>query len=446
MIGSVRNVQRLAGIALFLVASLSRAEDWPEWRGKGRLGVWNETGTLEKFPEGGLRYVWRTPIKAGYTGPAVAAGRVFVTDFERKSPAGLAGAERAICLDEKTGKVLWTQSWDIDYKGLSYNAGPRATPTVDGDRVYVLGAMGTLLCLNVKDGAVVWRRDYIKDFGTDLPVWGMTGAPLVDGDRLICLAGGEPEAMVVALDKVTGKDVWRAIKGDSEEGYAPPVLIEAGGARQIIQWHAAALTSLEPATGKVLWEQPFEARTGLSVATPVRDGKFLMVSSFYTGSMMLELAADRPGAKRLWQGTSKSELPDQTDGLHALVVTPAIKDGYIYGVCSYGQLRCLEEGTGKRVWESLELTKEKQRWAAAFLVRHGDHFICNNDRGELILADLSPSGYKEISRTKLIEPTTDGGGGRRELKYVNWVHPAYANKHIFTRNDHEIICASLEAR
>ena len=124
------------------LTSAAWAEDWPEWRGKERLGVWNETGIVEKFPADGLKVEWRTPIRGGYSGPSVAAGRVYVTDFlpkEKKS-----GTERALCLDEKSGKVLWAHEWEADYAGVSYEVGPRATPTVDGDRVFVLGARGIL--------------------------------------------------------------------------------------------------------------------------------------------------------------------------------------------------------------------------------------------------------------------------------------------------------------
>ena len=145
--------------------------------------------------------LWRTPIRAGYTGPAVADGRVFVLDWvETQRPRG---TERALALDEKTGKVLWTQEWSADYRGISWPTGPRATPTVDGDRVYVLGADGKLFCLAVKTGAVIWRKDYVKDYGADRMKWafdwGFASAPLVDGNRLIALVDGRPHRLADAL-------------------------------------------------------------------------------------------------------------------------------------------------------------------------------------------------------------------------------------------------------
>jgi outer membrane protein assembly factor BamB len=425
---------------LFLLVSavslLAPAEDWPEWRGKGRRGEWSEAGAVESFPREGLRAVWRTPLRAGFAGPAVAAGRVYVTDFQVSR--GLQGIERALCLDEKTGKVLWTREWDADYRGISYASGPRATPTVDGERVYVVGAGGAFLCLDAKTGEVVWRKDYAKDFGMEMPVWGIAGSALVDGDRVIVIAGGRPGAMVMAFDKRTGKEVWRALRSESEHGYAQPLIVEAGGLRQLIVWHPEAVASLDPATGKVHWEQPFRINLGLTVGTPVVSGTRLLVSSFYNGSMLLDLAGARP--RVLWRGKSDSEI--QTDGLHALLNTPVIDGDFIYGICSYGQFRCLNLKTGERVWETLAVTKEKARWASGFIVRNGSRYFINNDRGELIIAKLSPRGYEEISRTALIRPTTNPGN-RRELGAVNWTHPAYANLHVITRNDEEIISVPL---
>ena len=423
--------------AAFCAASLSAA-DWPEWRGAGRRGVWTEDGILEKFPAGGLKLSWRTPLGGGYAGPAVSNGRVFVTEFV--AGQGRRGVERAVCLDEQTGKVLWKREWPVDYAGLQYDVGPRATPTVEGDRVYVLGAVGHLLCLNAKTGEVLWQKDYRKDYNAQLPTWGMVGAPLVDGGQLICLVGGEPNAKVVSFDKMSGKELWRAISSDAEPGYNPPVIVEAGGTRQLIIWHPAAISSLDPKTGKALWDVPFAVHMGMSVATPVWDANRLLVSAFYNGSRMLRLDPQKPAAELIWRGMSDSEI--ETDTLHAVVTTPILDGDYIYGICSYGQFRCLDARTGKRVWETMDVTIENERWASGQIVKHQDRYFINNDRGDLIIAKLSPQGYQEIDRTRLIEPTT-AVSRRRALGAVHWSHPAYANRHILTRNDREIVRYSL---
>ena len=432
-----------AGAVLALGVLPVEAEDWPEWRGAGRLGVWNETGILDRFPEGGLKVRWRTPIRAGYAGPAVAGGRVFVVDAQR-SDTSMAVVERALALDERTGEVLWTHAWDTDYTGLIFTwaVGPRATPTVDGDRVYVLGAAGRLFCLDAATGAVIWSRDYVAEYDATLPAWGMAGAPLVEGDLLISLVGGSPGAKLVAFDKHTGDEVWRALASDSEPGYSAPIVIEAGGVRQLILWHPEAVASLDPASGEVYWEQPVHADYAMSVATPVLSGARLFVSSFYNGALMLGLDRDRPDASVLWKSTSDSEL--MTEALHAVINTPVIQGDHVYGICSYGQLRALDARTGERLWETQAVTQERARWASAFIVRNGDRYFINNDRGELIIARFSPEGYEEIGRTGLIAPTSDPGN-RRQLGTVNFSHPAYANRHVCARNDEEILCASLAA-
>jgi outer membrane protein assembly factor BamB len=431
-------------IMLVAVAIVMRADDWPEIRGKGRLGVWNETGIVDKFPETGLKVLWRTPVKGGYSGPAVADGRVFLMDLAERS--GNRGTERALALDESTGKILWTKEWPVNYSGISWAVGPRATPTVDGERVYFAGADGKLLCMKVKTGEILWKKDYVADFGADPKMWafdwGFASSPLVDGNLLICLVGGKPDAKVVAFDKLTGREVWRALSSDTELGVAQPVIISAGGVRQLIIWYPAAVASLNPLTGALYWQQPYKVGANMTVATPVQNGAQLFFTTFYDGPMMLTLDDRKPAATLAWKGKSTSEI--QTDGLHAVIATPVIIGDYIYGLCSYGQFRCLRAKTGERIWETQAVTKEKARWASGLIVRHGDNLFINNDRGELIIVHPSPDGYQEISRTDLLKPTSPPEN-RRQLVNVNWSHPAYANKHIYARNDEEIICASLAA-
>jgi len=254
---------------------------------------------------------------------------------------------------------------------------------------------------------------------------------------------GGVDGSLIAFDKLTGKVQWKAVPvSGSGPGYSMPFLMEKSGARQLVYWHPEGVTSVDPTTGEKFWEQGWkQTSTGLVIATPVLSKNWLLMSSFYKGSLMMDLDPDKPKAKMAWKGMSDSEI--NTDGLHSTTSTPVIDGDYIYGVCSYGQFRCLEVKTGKRVWETLAVTKEKARWASAFLVRHGDRYFINNDRGELIIAKLSPEGYKEIARTTLIKPTATAGIGRRELKAVNWTHPAYANHTLYTRNDEELIAVSL---
>lgn len=442
-----------AFVLVCLVPALGQADDWPQWLGPQRDGAWREQGIIDKFPAQGPPVRWRAPIGGGYAGPAVADGRVYVTDrilekgardpdnlFARASSPG---KERVLCLDAATGKVIWEHAYPVKYE-VSYPCGPRCTPVVRDRRVYTLGAMGDLYCLDAGSGKVIWSKNFPRDYKARVPLWGFAAHPLLDGDKLICLVGGD-DSIVVAFDAATGKEKWHALsfqRGSTELGYCPPVIYKAGGVRQLIIWHPEAVNGLDPDTGKLYWSQKFPLKANMSIATPQLVGDRLLVSAFYNGSMMLRLSADKPEATLLWQAKGRGERPDMTDTLHTVMATPYMRDGYIYGVCSYGELRCLRAADGERVWEDLQATgskkAERDRWDTAFLTAQGDRWFLFTETGDLIIAMLSPKGYKEIDRAHLLEPT-----GRAMSRSIVWSHPAYANKCIFVRNDKEIICASL---
>jgi outer membrane protein assembly factor BamB len=453
---------RLFTLTLLTLAATfaaARADDWPQWLGPRRDGVWRESGILQKFPPGGPKIRWRAPVGQGYSGPAVAGGRVYVTDLvlapgaKQGNPFGKApvrGKERVRCLVEASGKPVWSHEYDCTYE-ISYPAGPRTTPVVAGGKVYTLGAMGDLLCLDSERGEVLWSKNFVKDFSAAVPLWGFSASPLLDGDRLICLVGG-PDHVAVAFHKDTGKVLWHALSA-REPGYAPPMIYEIGGKRQLIVWHPEAVNSLDPETGKVNWSAPFGhmkigggrtmVRAGLTIPTPRLDGDKLFVTAFYDGPLMLKLnGSEKPSV--LWKGLGRGEMPDRTTGLHSIMPTPFIKDGYIYGVCSYGELRCLKEDTGERLWETHKATTGKSlRWGNAFLVEQGDQFVLFNELGDLILAKLTPKGYEEIGRANILEPTNRMAAppGRR----VIWSHPAFANRSVYARNDRELVCVSMAA-
>ncbi len=404
------------------------ADDWPQWGGPQGDCAWRETGLVETLPSGLLPRKWSVPVGEGYSGPAVAGGLVYATDRMKE-----AGTERVLCLDAETGAEVWKHEYPVRYT-ISYPAGPRATPVIDSGRAYTIGAQGDMFCFDARTGRVLWEKNFIRDYDTKLPVWGMAASPVVDGDRLITLVGGSNGATVVCFDKATGKELWRAID-DPAVGYVSPRLFTFGETKQVIAWHPEAVTALDPETGNVIWEVPFAIQMGLCVSSPQRAGNRLFVTAFYNGPMMLDVAPDGRSAKIAWKGSSNSEI--DTDGLHSIMSTPILTDKNIYGICSHGQLRCLDAATGKRLWETLAATGEG-RWWNAFLVPNGDRVFIHNEQGDLIVARLSPDGYEELSRAKLVEPTRPVN-----RRMTIWSHPAFAMKSVFARNDKELVRVDL---
>lgn len=428
-------------ILLCLLSTPILAEDWPQWMGPTRDGIWSETGIVDKFPESGLPVKWRVPIHGGYAGPAVAGGRVFVTDYLREEGEAqndpgkkieLQGRERVLCLDAKSGDELWKHEYPCAYK-ISYPAGPRATPTVDGDRVYALGAEGNLFCLKIENGDVIWSKDLKDEYETMAPHWGFSGHPLVDGNKLICLVGGKG-SVVVAFDKLTGKELWKALSASEEAGYCPPSIIEAGGVRQLLEWTPEAVYSLNPETGEEYWSQPLKPDYGMSIMMPRKSGDYLFASGIGEVGALFKLNPNKPAASVEWKGTPKNAV-------YCANMTPIVDNGTMYGVdCKGGQLRAVDFDTGKRLWETFAPTTGKERGGhgTAFLVKNGKKYFIFSETGDLILAKLSPKKYDEVSRFHVLEPTGECFGRK-----VVWSHPAFADKCCFARNDEEIVCVSL---
>jgi outer membrane protein assembly factor BamB len=437
---TMRPVTLLLSIIGCLHVGITLADDWPHWMGPGRDNVWREEGLLEEFPEGGPRVVWRTPVAGGYAGPAVADGKVFVTDYvteanvkvDNFSRDEFTGVERVLCLDAETGEEAWRHEYPVKYS-ISYPAGPRTTPVVDGGKVYTLGAEGNLICFVAESGDVVWQKDLPKEYDTKTALWGYASHPLVDGQKLVCVAGGEG-SHAVALDKHTGEELWRTLTSP-EQGYSPPAIIEAGGVRQLILVRVNAVTSVDPETGEEYWSVPYEATSGSVIMSPVRSGRFLYVGGYANKSLLLELADDKPGAEIVWR-----DKPQH--GVSPVNVQPFVDNGMMYGFDQNGRLYGVELPSGKRLWDTTEPISRRPVYSGtAFIVRQGDdgeRYWLFTENGDLIIARLTSEGYEELDRAHLIEPTNNAFG-----RDVVWCMPAFANKRMVVRNDQEIICVDL---
>lgn len=416
----------IALLAVPLLAIPLRAEDWPQWRGPRRDGAWTETHILKSFPSGGLKIRWRVGVGAGFSSPVVSRGRVFLSDVLPASPKA---QERMLCSDAASGKPLWVYSYEADYPATAPGETPRGpipTPVVDAGKVYMIGK-SDLVCLDVADGTLLWKKALDTEY--NVQEFLTYASPLIEGDLLIILAGrfsGDATACVIALDKDSGATVWRAVTDYAS--MSSPIVVSAAGKRQLIVWTQQAVTSLDPVTGNLYWREPTRPLNQSSaVATPVAQGNLLLISG-----LMMRLDEERPSAAVLWP---ESKAPSRRTLSNTS--TPLLLGDYVYSANTSGSLVCLNAATGEEVWRTDKVT-EPGSGASIHLTPNGDRVFIYNDKGELILANLSPAGYEEMGRTRLLEPTSSYFG-----RMCVWPPPAYADRCVFARSDKQLVCASL---
>jgi outer membrane protein assembly factor BamB len=364
-------------------------------------------------------------VGGGFSSPVVAQGRVFVSDVDLVKPSP---RERVHCFEEKSGKVLWVFAYPENYTEWTFvrerGAGPTATPIIDQGRIYALGAYGHVHCLDVKTGSVIWEKHLGREY--EVAEMSCRPSPLIEGSLLVLFTGAKPSASVIALDKQTGKEVWKAL--DDRVSNSSPIVINLAGRRQLIVWSDQSLTSLDPANGRTYWRELMTTSNNDSVATPVFEGGRLLVSG-----LMLDLNGDPPAASFRWP---ENRVPSRR--LLSNTSTPWLQGDYIYGAKTGGALVCLEAATGKLLWSTNSVTAQRNG-ASIHITPQGGSFLLFTDEGNLIRAQLSPAGYREISRSHLIDPTWPFNGA----KFV-YAPPAFANRHVFARNEAEVVCASLE--
>src|SRR5262245_111433 len=381
-----------------LFAAATRAGDWPQWRGPNRDGVWAETGVLEAFPAKQLKARWRSPVGPGWSSPAVAGGRGFLAASLLKRPKA---RERVLCFAEATGKPLWTFSYEAAYPAWAFTpgqeAGPSATPLVRAGKVYALGANGQVHCLDAATGKPLWQKRLGQEYRVEELM--CRASPLVEGDLLILFVGGKPGAGVVALDKGTGKRAWQAL-GEAVTN-SSPVVVAAGGKRQLVVWAQESVTSLDPATGKTYWRERLRTSNNDAVSTPVCHQGLLLV-----GGLMLRLDPRRPAARVLWPDTkavSRRVLSNTSTAL--------LRGGHVFSARSSGELVCLEAGTGKRVWETGKVTDLKGG-ASIHLTPNGGSVLLYTDRGSWSGPGSRPRATGRSAGPAWWSPPTRLGGGR----------------------------------
>jgi outer membrane protein assembly factor BamB len=426
-------------LSLVLGPGMLNAEDWPQWLGVNRDSVCNEEGLIERIPAAGLAVKWRVPVEWGYSGPAVAGGRVYLMDYVHEdgkvtNGAGtrdeLTGQERILCFRADSGELIWKHEYDRLYS-LSYPRGPRCTPTVSGGKVYALGAEGNLTCLEADTGKLVWSKDLPKAYRTQTPIWGYSGHPLVDGDLLYCTPGGK-ESLAVALDKDSGKEVWRSLSGTPS--YCPPTILAWNGKKQLFVWGSKFISSLDPKTGKAVWSVSLPPGYGVASAAPRLIGE----NVFATGAGNVSALIAAATGTVVWKGTPKTSVG-------CSISTPIVVDGIIYGNDGgAGTLIAAKASDSERLWgtatpvDAQSSRARGPRNGTVFLVKNKRQYFLFNDSGDLISARLSEDGYEETGRFKVLEATNFTGSRK-----VVWSHPAFAQKCLFARNDEELVCVNL---
>ncbi len=398
--------------------------DWPEWRGPQRDGISTASGLLHSWPAAGPKLVWKASgLGSGFSSLSVVGDRIF-TMGDRD------GGEFVIALRRASGKKLWSTRVGDEWEPGGY-AGPRCTPTVDGDLLYAIGPHGDLVCLSTSDGKVVWRRRLRDEFGGRVPNWGYSESPLVDGDRLVCTPGGA-DAGMVALDKKTGKEIWRSVfpplgeNGKDEPGYSSIVISDGAGVRQYVQLYGRGLVGVDAKDGKFLWGYNRVANRTASVPTPLVEGDYVFCSSGYgAGAALLKLSRAGSGveANEEYFLTGK-EFQNHHGGM--------IKLGdYIYAGHGHnaGAPTCLEWKTGKTVWRK---NRGPGTGSAAVAYADGDLYF-RFQNGVMALIGATPSGYEEKGTFEI-----------PDVEQPSWSHPVIVGGKLYLREQDAMYCYDVQ--
>lgn len=439
----------LSSLALLAVLAMIQAssadekpasDDWPCWRGPDRTGLSLETGLLKQWPEGGPKLAWKiSGLGDGYSSPSIAGTKIFILGTKGRN-------EHLICLDRADGKQQWTT--EIGAEKGSY-AGPRSTPTVDGDRVYGLSSNGKLACLSTDTGKVLWKCDLMADFGGQHGNWAYAESPLIDGERVICTPGGD-NATMVALDKKTGKEIWRApvkglkakggfagggfgkgkgkgkfgkmggARGYSTAGYASAITIEVEGVKQYVQFVGGGVVGIAAKDGKLLWhyDEPGSG-SNANCATPIfHEGSIFAAAGYRVGGGRAKLVKNGEQFKAEQVYFAK-DMQNHHGGM-------VLVDGHVYGT-NATSLVCLDFKTGEVKWTARGVGKGSVAFADGHLYHRGED-------GSVALVEANPAAYKEKGRFKQPERSSQRA----------WAHPVIAGGKLYLRDWDRLLVYDLK--
>jgi outer membrane protein assembly factor BamB len=416
--------------AAAVAADPKESFDWPQWQGPDRTAVSKEKGLLKDWPKDGPPLAWKVKgIGEGMGGIAVSRGRVYTT--------GDSGGDAWLfALNESDGKEVWKAKVGKSgkYGNVYRPSGPRATPTVDGDRLFILSQHGDLVCFTI-EGKEVWRIDYVKDLAGIIPVWGFSESPLVDGDKLVCTPGTE-DGTLMALDKKTGKQLWkckvpegptgdRGFLGKSGAAYSSVIALDFEGVKHYAQLTATTMVGVST-DGKLLWRYDRASNTHrINCSTPVyHDGMVFAASSYDAGGGAVKLSKGDKGEITAKEVYFSKNLKNHHGGM-------VLVDGYLYGCFDPGILTCIEFKTGKVMWDDRKPGKGS-------IVYADGRLYCRNEgrEGTVYLVEANPKEYAERGRFNPPERT----------KEQAWPHPVVANGKLYIRDQDVLLCYDVKAK
>lgn len=414
--------------AAFGWLSTTHGEDWPQWQGPDRNAISRETGLLKEWPKEGPTLAWKvTELGGGDSAPAIAAGKIYGMSYR--------GDDEVVwALSETDGKTIWVSRLGPAFQQRvpQSKEGPSCTPAVDGERLYVLGVAGDLACLQVSDGKILWKKSLTADFGGTLPMWSFRESPLIDGDKIICTPGGS-NAALVALDKMTGKTIWKsAIPGNPKAAYSSVIAIDFEGQRQYVQMTARALVGVAAGDGKFLWKYEKPANNmGIICSTPLfHKGQVFAASAYGSGGGLAKLIKDGSQSWKAEEVYFSKRMQNHHGGM-------IIFDGCLYGANGGnggGNLICLDFQTGNVLWD--ERAKGTKGVKKGSIAMADGLLYYRTEEGPVLL--IEPNSKEFVERGRFEQPD-------RTSKPA-WAHPVIANGKLYIRDQSLLLCYDISKK
>lgn len=391
-----------------------KQNEWPQFLGPNRTGLSSEIDLLEEWPENGLKIIWRVPGGVGMSGLSISRGRV-LTMVQRE------GQQWVIAVDAVTGRSIWQTAVAKEY-GNPMGDGPRATPTISGDRVFVLSGDGVVSAIDFESGALLWSHNTLVELSGKVAEYGMASSPLVIDDQVIVIVGAAA-ATLAAFDTKTGKLVWTA--GDDPAGYSSPMVLVLDGVPHIVSYSGNSVLGVAFKTGQILWRYPFQTNYECNIATPLSiRGKLFLSAGENHGSVLLNVKSMKAGYEfdELWQSFGPKSV------LRSEWQTPLLIDGFLYGMDNVGgagpvtHLTCIDAMSGERMWQM-------PRFGKGNMIAADGKLFVSTLLGELVVVKISPEKYDEVGRMNIVESTRQS--------------PSIAGGFLYLRDGREIVCVDV---